>query len=109
MLLPTPTVELVKAECAAFDQENQLTEEVLEKLRAQFPRNTDTSHVLLKVLALNQLYSTRINDKDIEITARHIASLGIDAPLAHGTHNTVDLITNIPNPHFSPITDSRRI
>jgi hypothetical protein len=62
MLLPTPTLELVKAECAAFDQECQLTEEALENLRVQFPRNTDISHVLLKVLVLNKLYSTRIND-----------------------------------------------
>jgi hypothetical protein len=87
----------VKAECAAFDEENQLAEHALDQLRTHFPLNTDKSHVLLKVLTLNKLYSTRINDKDIEATARHIAALGIDSLLDQGSHSAVDLIANIPN------------
>jgi hypothetical protein len=55
-LLPTPTVALVRAECDVFDLENQLIEESLVQLRAQFPHNTDPSLVLLKVLVLNKLY-----------------------------------------------------
>ena len=97
MLLPTPTIELVKTECTKFDEENQLAEEALEQLRMQFPRNTDVSHVLLKVLTLNKLYSTRIHDKDVEATAYHIATLGIDTLLDQGSYNAVDLIANIPN------------
>jgi hypothetical protein len=59
--LPRPTVELVKAEGDKFDQEpsTRLGEEALGQLRTQFPRNRDLSHVLLKVLALNKLYSAR--------------------------------------------------
>ena len=81
-LLPTPTVELVKAECDAFDRENQLIEEALGQLRARFPHNTETSHVLLKVLVLNKLYNTWVLDKDVESLARHIAGLDIDPRLS---------------------------
>jgi hypothetical protein len=94
---PTPTVELIKAECDAFDPENQLVEDALGQLFAQFPKNTETSHVLLKVLALNKLYKTQINDIDIEPLARHIAGLDIDQLLAQPNLRAVDLITNCPD------------
>ena len=96
-MLPAPTVEIVKAECDAFDDENKLTEESLRQLRAQFPKNTDVPHVLLKVLVLNKLYSTRVNDVDVEPLARHIARLGIDSIITQGSLNAVDLITACPN------------
>jgi hypothetical protein len=96
-LLPAPAVELVREECEAFDQENQLIEEALGQLRAQFPHNAETSHVLLKVLVLNQLYNTRINNIDVEPLAVHIAGLGIDALLGQGLPDAVGLITNCPN------------
>lgn len=95
-MLPAPTVELVKAECDAFDRESFLDEDALGQLRASFPRNTDTAHVLLKVVVLNKLYSTRIKDIDVRPLAIHIAGLGIDPFIAQGSPHAVDLITNCP-------------
>jgi hypothetical protein len=96
-MLLTPTVDLVEAECREFDRENSLIEEALGQLRTQFPRNADPSHVLLKVLVLNQLYSTRINSIDIEPLSRYIAGLGIDTLLGQGSPSAVDRITLCPN------------
>ena len=93
--LPPPTIELVKAEGDKFDRESQLVEEALGQLSARFPRNTETSHVLLKVLVLNKLYATQINDIDVERVARHIAGLGIDSRLDAGSPDAVDLIANV--------------
>jgi hypothetical protein len=96
LLLATPTVELVKAKGDEFDRDpsTRLVEDALGHLRAQFPRNTEASHVLLKVVTLNKLYSARILDIDVEILARHIAGLGIDALFAEGSPRAVDLITH---------------
>ena len=96
-MLPRPTVELVEAECKAFDLENWLAEEALGQLRAQFPLNTDIHHVLLKVLVLNKLYGTMIRDIEVETVARHIVGLGIDTLLAQGSLQAVTLITDCPN------------
>jgi hypothetical protein len=105
-LLPTPTVELIRAECDAdaSDPKNQLEEDALNKLFSLFPRNTNTSHVLLKVLVLNKLYKTQINDIDVEPLARHIAGHRIDALLTRGSPRAVEVITNCPSlqkKHFS--------
>jgi hypothetical protein len=99
LLLPTPTVELVRARCNEFDKEpsTRLAEDALRQLWARFPRNTETSHVLLKALALNKLYSTRVRDIDVETLARHIAALGIDPLLDEGSPRTVALITQCNN------------
>ena len=97
-MLPKPTINLVQQECNAFDQDpfTKLGEQALAQLREQFPRNIEASHILLKVLALNQLYSTRINYIDVDPLARHIAGLGIDTLLAQGSPRAVDLIFVCP-------------
>ena len=97
--LAGPTADLVRAKCDEFDREpsTRLTEEALGQLWAQFPRNSETSHVLLKILALNKLYSAQVRDIDVETLARHIAGLGIDALLAEGSPRTVDLVTRCDN------------
>jgi hypothetical protein len=96
-LLPIPTISLVREEGNEFDRENKLIEGTLGLLRAQFPHNTETSHVFLKVLVLNRLYSTRVNDIDVEPLAHHIAGLGIDPLLDQEALEAVDLITNCPD------------
>jgi hypothetical protein len=98
-LLATPTAELVRIRCDEFDRDpsTHLAEDALGQLWVQFPRNTETAHVLLKVLALNKLNSTQVRDIDVEILARHIAGIGIDPLLAEGSPSTVDLITNCVN------------
>ncbi len=121
--LPTPTVGLVHAECVEFDHENRLTEDALRQLWEHFPQNIEPHHVLLKVLVLNKLYSTRIRDIEVERMAGHIADLHLDPLLAHGSPGAVDLITNCGklrkhfsfatkfcswhNPTVYPIYDSR--
>ena len=86
-LLATPTAELVRIRCDEFDRDpsTHLAEDALGQLWVQFPRNTETAHVLLKVLALNKLNSTQVRDIDVEILARHIAGIGIDPLLAEGS------------------------
>lgn len=96
LMLPTITVELVQTECDAFDLENELIEEALRQLRTQFPHNTEAAHVFLKVVVLNQLYNTRINNIDVEPLARRIAGIGIDALLDQGSFVAVDRITICP-------------
>ena len=100
-MLPRPTLELVEVECKAFDRENWLAEEALGQLRAQFPRNADLRHVLLKVLVLNKLYGTMIRDIDVENVAKHIVGLasdkGLDQLLDQGSLDAVFLITDCPD------------
>lgn len=57
-----PTQDGVRKACEYFDSddENKLIEPALTNLFARYPNNTNESEVLLKVLTLNDLYSTRI-------------------------------------------------
>ena len=99
-MLPRPTVELVETECKAFDLDDGLAEDALGQLRAQFPRNTDIRHVLLKVLVLNKLYGTMIRDIDVETVAKHIVGLAsdhsLDQLLDQGSLDAVFLIADCP-------------
>jgi hypothetical protein len=99
--LPKPTVELVKAECDAFDREEWLIEESLAQLREHFPKNTDIRHVLLKVLVLNKLYGTMIPDIKVETVAKHIVGLAndhsLDQLLPDGKIEAVAHIRDCPN------------
>jgi len=93
-MLPHPDVDLVQKECEAFDSEPfiKLGEDALAQLITRFPHNTDPAQVLLKVIALNQLYSTRINYIDLIPLSRYIAQLGIDKIIAQGLPSAVELI-----------------
>jgi hypothetical protein len=62
-ILQKPTVEGVRDEIKAkFDDEQRtrLDESALTSLIEKFPHNSDPAHVLLKVVAINRLYSTNI-------------------------------------------------
>lgn len=93
-MLHAPALDYVKAECAAFDEEERLVEDALSKLRVRFPGNTEESEVLLKVLVLNKLYSTRVRDIDVQPLARHISGLKLDLLLEEGSPEAVELIAN---------------
>jgi hypothetical protein len=54
-VLRRPTVDLVAEACKEFEKENLIIEQALKELFNQFPGNSDLSHVLLKVVALNRL------------------------------------------------------
>jgi len=93
--LEMPTPETVKAACQRFDHENEAAEQALAELFRQYPHNTDLSHVLLKVVAVNSLYHTYI--LALDTVARHIHAHGqeIDAALAAGSAQIVDKIANV--------------
>jgi hypothetical protein len=101
--LPRPTVDLVNKARADFDDENQLSEAALRKLREAFPRNVEPAQVLLKVLVLNELYNVRVLGIDVEPLALHIVSLRVDPMLISGSPAAVGLIKNCPglNQYYS--------
>jgi len=94
MTLPDLTVELVNTEAEKFDHENQLTEQAITQLVHKFPNNTDPSHVLLKVVVVNDLYGAGLPRKHIEPVTHHITALRIDEALAAGKPSVVDDIIN---------------
>ena len=98
-LLPTPTPDRVEQECRQFDSEpwNISGEEALRLLREHFPENKQVSHVLLKVLVLNKLYSTRVNDVDVLPLAEHIVRLDLDPQLDQGVLAAVGRIYTCDN------------
>jgi hypothetical protein len=93
LIVPDPV--LVRDACDRFDRENEVTEKALSDLFDAYPANCDPSRVLLKVVALNSLYSTRI--LAVLKLAAHIAGQGaaIDAALAAGSPEAVDSIARI--------------
>jgi hypothetical protein len=97
-IFPTPTVELVKARCYKFDHDpsTQLVENAVRSLWATYPQNDVETHVLLKVLVLNKLYSTWVNDIDVAPLSRHITERGIDLFLEQGSTSAVELICDCP-------------
>ncbi len=91
----TPSAKLVSEACERFDRENEVVENALADLFAHYPANDNPSHVLLKVVALNALYSTRI--LAVLKVARHIHELGakLDEALRAGSPEAVDWIANV--------------
>jgi hypothetical protein len=89
-----PNEENVRFACEQFDKENGLTEQALDILFMQYRRNDNHSHVLLKVVALNRLYSTSIFA--VHDVAKHIYdhSEGIDSALIAGA-GVVDQIAKV--------------
>lgn len=124
--LTAPTAELVRNACGDFNRENDVTEKALAELFAAYPANDNPSRVLLKVVALNSLYTTRI--LAVLKLASHISGQGsaLDAALATGSPEAVDLVArasprdvdftfysfaskycNWHQPNLYPIYDSR--
>jgi hypothetical protein len=133
-ILEKPTIDAVREAGKRFDEEkeNRIIEDALGELFKQYLKNTNPAHVLLKVLALNDLYSTQIplyskRIPTVREVVDHIVELEIDSALEQGSS---DLVYNIaktkpPNkevhfnysfatkycnwhrPEFYPIYDSR--
>jgi len=99
-----PTAGDIKQADAEFDTENNILEEALRELFRQYPHNTQPAQVLLKVTALNTLYSTQIplyraSIPTIFDVAEHIVTLGIDSDLARGDDGLVSRIAHTEVPH----------
>ena len=94
-LLIEPTADKVKYASKKFDEEFSVTETALGTLFGLYPTNTDTSHVLLKVVALNRLYSTQI--LAVHAVADHIYQnhQAIDDGLASGALEIVDKVARV--------------
>lgn len=98
-----PTKEKVTAICKEFDHANKVIESALEQLFKGFPKNKETAHILLKVIAVNSLYSTQIPMQSERIptvweVADHIKALNIDSELDAGSLAPVFNIAKIESP-----------
>jgi len=100
--LVLPSAERVLAACKQFDDENEVVEQALKDLFDRYHENDNHPHVLLKVVALNALYSTQIfvySEKvpNVLDVARHIhghASV-LDSALRTGLPEIVDTIAMV--------------
>ena len=94
--LPDPSVEQVEHYLESWDllEDYHLQEDALDKLFFELcPENKDISDVLLKVVALNDFYSTRIFK--VFPMAKHIVDLDIDGRLKAGDLNLVGEIQKV--------------
>lgn len=91
--LPAPTPDLVQSYIRRFDETQAIVEHALSKLFHLFPENTALEDVLLKVVALNDLYRTGI--LATSKVAEHILQLNIDPLLKAGASEAVDRIARI--------------
>lgn len=94
--IPTPNSEQVLHYLRAWEKlENyRLQEEALDKLFLTLcPKNKEISDILLKVVALNDFYSTNIFS--VYPVAKHILSLNIDAQLEKGDITLVSKIQTV--------------
>ena len=101
----TPTARLVRAACERFDREESVVENALKELFSLFPGNGNLSHVLLKVVAVNTLYSTQIRAYSETIpnvvdVAQHIHKKAreIDAGMSAGSPEVVETIARVSVP-----------
>src|SRR5215813_15671663 len=99
-----PTADDIRQAVAEFDSENDTLEKALRELFGQYRHNTQPTQVLLKVTALNTLYSTQIPLYNASIptifdVVQHIVDLDIDSDLARGDDELVSSITRTEVPY----------
>jgi hypothetical protein len=97
-----PTAESVKAYVDEFEKDDWrvATDKALDKLFEAFPHNCKIEEVYLKVVALDDMYSTqqrrgRKNASALYDIAKEIVRLGIDADLDKRLPSVVDRIAAI--------------
>jgi hypothetical protein len=98
-VITNPTAKDIDDACKKFAGDINEPDPALNLLFDKYPKNIDFDHVLLKVVALNALYSTmiRVNSKltpTVYDVARHIVDRNIDADLDEGSESLVDRIAN---------------
>jgi len=93
---PTPTPKYVRALLEELKKDPQYkgSDEALHLAFENWPKNEVFSHVLIKVVLLNRLYSTNIFA--VIAVANHIVNLEIDDRLAAGDPSVVEEIANVP-------------
>jgi hypothetical protein len=97
-----PNEENVRAARDQFDHDNPEIEQTLKDLFRQHPENGNLSQVLLKVVAVNALYSTQVfiySEKipNVVDIAKHIVrnAQQIDSALTAGSPEIVDRIAKV--------------
>lgn len=90
MDLPSPTHELVRQYAEQFDKSEKVVESALRRLVDFLPANTQVEDILLKVVAINALYSTQIYSP--RPVAEHILKARIDDMLSRGDTEAVERI-----------------
>lgn len=91
-----PTVELIESYLRKWQtlEKYKYQEDALSLLFRQFcPTNTAIVHVLLKVSALNDFYSTNIFDT--HAVAKHIVATKPDQRIADGDHSLVNQLAMV--------------
>ena len=91
--LPSPTPDLVASYIRKFDDSQTTVERALSKLFTLFPNNDNPEDVLLKVVALNDLYRTGI--LATSQVANHIFRLNIDGEIRAGRPEAVQMIARV--------------
>ena len=95
-VLDPPTLDYVCSQIEEFEAENKDVEKALRDLVDHFPSNTDTSQVLLKVVAINTLYGTQI--RDVLTATNRIIECKIEERVKDGDAGVVDQIATM---HFN--------
>jgi len=100
-----PTVNGIAKACEQFDSdsETRIVEGALADLFARYPKNTDEAQVLLKVVTLNDFYSTQIpfrapDRPNVFDVARCIPSLKLDQAFKDGSLEIVNAISTTQFP-----------
>lgn len=93
-----PTLDRVAKACKQFNSENKITEAALTDLFSKYPNNTNEAQVLLKVMTLNDLYSTRLpvhaSDRpNVFDVAECIPKLKLDQAFKDHSLEIVDVIS----------------
>ena len=91
--LPLPTPGFVASYISKFDSSQVAVERALSKLFTLFPNNDNLEDVLLKVVALNDLYRTGI--LATTQVAEHIFHLNIDPAIRAGQPQAVQMIARV--------------
>jgi hypothetical protein len=94
VVLDKPTIEAVRATGKRFYDENNVIEDALTRLFGHYPKNTEAADVLLKVITLNDLYSTQIplygnRIPTVYEVVDHIVKRRIDSDLDLGSTDLV--------------------
>ena len=105
-----PTQEGVRKACNQFDDddETKISEPALTDLFGRYPDNTSEAQVLLKVVTLNLLYSTRIptrseNRPNVFDLAKRIPKLNVDRAFKEGSLEIVNTISTTQFPGKQPV------
>jgi hypothetical protein len=99
-IVKRPSADDVRTAISEFKGWDDEPDPALKLLFEQYPKNCEFDHVLLKVVALNALYSTmiRVNSNQtptVYDVARHIVALNIDEALGRGDEGLVERIAKV--------------